>query len=379
MDPTTLHQVVRFFARTHRGQQGQSVRDVRTHGSHILLASDERIPSGMRTLKTRNVHWHVKNGILPAIRGERRTSSSSCHVCEDDGGEKGSNWQVSPPKPLEPGVYLVATPIGNLEDITLRALRILRDADSVFAEDTRRASRLLDHYGIRRKLRSLHAHNERSRTTELVQQARRGEAVALMTDAGTPCISDPGFLAAKEAYINGVRVVPIPGACAFVSAVAASGLESTSLTFRGFPPAKTGPRKKQLQMEANTSHTVAYYVAPHDIVDFLEDAVEVLGSSRPCCLAREVTKVFEEFYRGNLQGALEEFRRREPKGEFTVLLGGCEPNESINDADISQEIQTLLKEGSRLSEAVRTVALSLGVKKNRVYELAMKLQGTNTA
>lgn len=332
----------------------------------------------MRALHTKYVQWHVKCRIFPAIRRTRSTSLS-CHANEDDGREKGNDWHLAPAKPLEPGLYLVATPIGNLEDITLRALRILRDADSVFAEDTRRATRLLDHYGIRRKLRSLHAHNERSRTAQLVQQARIGEAVALMTDAGTPCISDPGFLATKEAHMHGVRVVPVPGACAFVSAVAASGLESTSLTFRGFPPTKRGARVKQLQMDTNTPHTVAYYVAPHDVVHFLEDAVEVLGSGRPCCLAREVTKVFEEFYRGNLCDALEEFRKRKPKGEFTVLLGGCAPTEGVSDANILQEIQALLAEGHRLSAAVRTVALELDVKKNRVYEIAKQVQGKTTS
>jgi 16S rRNA (cytidine1402-2'-O)-methyltransferase len=223
----------------------------------------------------------------------------------------------------EPGsgsLYLVATPIGNLEDITVRALRILQEVDLIACEDTRQTSKLLHHYGIRKELLSYHEHNELTRAPELVIEIEQGAQVALVSDAGMPVISDPGHHLVGLCLRHRIPVIPIPGPSAFVAALAVSGLPSEEFLFVGFLPARTGSRRKALKILKPESRTLILYEAPHRIVDTVSDALELLGP-RPAVIAREVTKLHEEFLRGTLADLLESARKRALRGEITLLIG----------------------------------------------------------
>src|SRR3954466_7185694 len=219
-------------------------------------------------------------------------------------------------------LYIVATPIGNLEDITLRALRVLKEADLIACEDTRQTQKLLNHYGIEKKMVSYHEHNELTRAAELVKDLEEGATVAVVSDAGMPGISDPGYRLVSLAVRHHIPVVPIPGASAFVAALAASGLATDSFRFSGFLAAKRGQRRTELEQVRNSPRTQVFYEAPHRIVETLEDVVEVLGASRPVVVAREVTKLHEEFLRGRADEVLEKLRARgDVKGEITLIVG----------------------------------------------------------
>src|SRR5271166_3608336 len=197
-----------------------------------------------------------------------------------------------------PALYLVATPIGNLEDITLRALRILKEVDVIACEDTRQTQKLLNHYGITTRTISYHEHNELTRAAELVKELQEGASVALVTDAGMPGISDPGFRLISLAIRHHVPVVPVPGASAFLAALVASGLPTDSFRFSGFLPPKSGQRRKLLESVKDSPRTQVFYEAPHRLLETLADAVEILGNDRHIVVAREVTKLHEEFLRG---------------------------------------------------------------------------------
>src|SRR5580692_6367446 len=197
-----------------------------------------------------------------------------------------------------PALYLVATPIGNLEDITLRAIRVLKEVDVIACEDTRQTQKLLNHYGVRTRTTSYHEHNEMTRAAELVKEMQEGASVALVTDAGMPGISDPGYRLISLAIRHHVPVVPIPGASAFLAALVASGLQTDSFRFSGFLPAKRGERRAALEAVRTSPRTQVFYEAPHRIVETLADVVEVLGDTRHVVIAREVTKLHEEFLRG---------------------------------------------------------------------------------
>src|SRR5215470_16301 len=205
----------------------------------------------------------------------------------------------TPPVPeqcdLAPGLYLVATPIGNLEDISLRAIRVLKQVDLIACEDTRQTQKLLNHYGIEKPTVSHHEHNEASRAAELIEKLVAGVRIAVVSDAGTPCISDPGFRLLSLAIERGVPVVPIPGPAAFTAALVASGLPVESFSFRGFLPVKSGARKRALESIRQSSQTEIFYEAPHRIHQTIEDVVAALGPSRPVVIARELTKIHEEF------------------------------------------------------------------------------------
>src|SRR5579872_1408462 len=196
---------------------------------------------------------------------------------------------------LAPGLYLVATPIGNLEDITLRALRVLKQADVIACEDTRQTQKLLNHYSITTRTTSYHEHNEITRSAELVLELEQGARIALVTDAGTPGISDPGFRLITLAIRHHIPVVPIPGASAFLSALVASGLPTDSFRFNGFLPAKRGQRRQVIESIRESDRTQVFYEAPHRLIEALEDIVEILGGQRHVVIAREVTKMNEEF------------------------------------------------------------------------------------
>src|ERR1700740_2251142 len=210
-----------------------------------------------------------------------------------------------------PALYLVATPIGNLEDITLRALRVLKEVDVIACEDTRQTQKLLNHYAISTRTTSYHEHNEMTKSAELVKEMQEGASVALVTDAGMPGISDPGFRLISLAIRHHLPVVPIPGASAFLSALVASGLPTDSFRFSGFLPAKRGERRAALEAIKNSPRTQVFYETPHRVVEALSDVVEVLGSDRHVVIAREVTKLHEEFLRGRASEVLQALQARD--------------------------------------------------------------------
>jgi 16S rRNA (cytidine1402-2'-O)-methyltransferase len=266
-------------------------------------------------------------------------------------------------------LYLVATPIGNLEDITLRALRVLREADLIACEDTRQTQKLLQHYDIRKPLVSYHEHNEAARTVEILAALERGESVALVSDAGTPLVSDPGYRLVTAAIERGFSVIPIPGPSAAVAALAASGLPSDEFRFIGFVPSKAGARRNALDSLAGETATVIAYESPHRILETLADMAEILGERR-IVLARELTKIHEEFLRGSAQAVREQLEQRPTvKGEITLVIAGAEGGESI--ADPVAEVQRLEAAGLDRMDAIKTVAKQARLPKRELYRLVM--------
>jgi 16S rRNA (cytidine1402-2'-O)-methyltransferase len=279
---------------------------------------------------------------------------------------------VDASRTLAPGLYLVATPIGNLEDITLRALRVLKQADVIACEDTRQTQKLLNHYGITTRTTSYHEHNEMTRSAELVLELEQGARIALVTDAGMPGISDPGFRLISLAIRHHIPVVPIPGASAFLSALVASGLPTDSFRFNGFLPAKRGQRREAIESIRESARTQVFYEAPHRVTAALEDIVEILGNQRRVVIAREVTKLHEEFLRGHAAEILQALKDRgDIKGEITLLIGKMEPTEekaSPTRASIRERINQLIAE-EKLDEktALKKVAKEMGISKSEAY------------
>lgn len=233
--------------------------------------------------------------------------------------------EPSNPPPLTPStLYLVATPIGNLEDITLRAIRVLRECDVIAAEDTRHTGILLKHLGIQKPMISYHAHNEARRTREIVERLGRGESVALVTDAGSPGVSDPGERVVKAALTAGFRVEAVPGACALVAALTASGLPTTEFHFVGFLPHKSGQRRRELERLRVIPGTLAFYESPFRIEKLLGELAEIMPG-HTVILARELTKKFEEFLRGNPAELRAQLQNRSVKGEFVVMVSPATP------------------------------------------------------
>ena len=218
-------------------------------------------------------------------------------------------------------LYLVSTPIGNLEDITLRALRILKEVDLIAAEDTRQTRRLLTHYDIQTPLTSYFEGNQRVKCGKLIERMKTGERIALVSDAGTPIISDPGYPLLRGCIAAAIPVIPIPGASAVITAASVSGLPLHNFIFEGFLSPKSGKRKRQLGVLVGEERTLIFFESPHRLCRFLEDVLEVMGE-RDIVVTRELTKRFEEIFRGRVGEALERFRETEPRGEFTVLIAG---------------------------------------------------------
>jgi 16S rRNA (cytidine1402-2'-O)-methyltransferase len=273
-------------------------------------------------------------------------------------------------------LYLVSTPIGNLEDITLRALRILKEEVALIAcEDTRQTQKLLEHFSIRKQLVSYHDHNEASRTAELLQRLQAGDSVALVSDAGTPLVSDPGFRLVTAAIEHGIRVVPIPGASAVLAGLAGSGLPPDEFRFVGFLPAKSGARQRFLEALSDEQATVIAYESPHRILEALTDMSRLLGTRR-VTLARELTKIHEEFLRGTAAEIHAELAKRPAiKGEITLLVARAEGSEPVEDplAEIDRLQQ---EEGLSRMDAIKVIAKRLGLPKREIYRLSAE-QGNN--
>ncbi len=271
---------------------------------------------------------------------------------------------------LEPGLYLVATPIGNLEDITLRAIRVLKQADVIACEDTRQTQKLLNHYGIATRTVSYHEHNEASRAAELIRELEKGLRIAVVSDAGMPGISDPGFRLVSLAIKRGVPVVPIPGPAAFLTALVASGFPTESFSFRGFLPAKSGARRKELEKILNSGEVQIYYDAPHRIKETLADVAEVLGPNRPVVVARELTKIHEEFLRGSAEDVAQTLNARgEVKGEITLVIGKAAEGQSApRGTSIPERVEQIMRE-EKLDEkaALKKVAKERGISKSAAY------------
>ena len=218
-------------------------------------------------------------------------------------------------------LYVVATPIGNLEDITLRALKVLREVDLIAAEDTRHTRKLLDRYGIRKRLISYHEYNEREKAERIIEELKSGRKVALVSDSGTPAISDPGYVLIRRCVEEGIEVIPIPGPSAFLAALCVSGLPVHRFVFEGFLPHKSGKRRNRLRQLVEEEGTIIFYESPHRLLKTLSDMLEIMGNRR-VVIARELTKVYEEIFRGSIEEALERFGMGKCKGEFTILIEG---------------------------------------------------------
>lgn len=266
-------------------------------------------------------------------------------------------------------LYLCATPIGNLEDITYRAIRILRECDVIAAEDTRHTRKLLSHYDIHTPLTSYHAHNEESKGEKLITQLLQGTTVAVVSDAGMPGISDPGADIVQLALKNNIPVVPVPGASASIAALVVSGLPTARFLFEGFLPANKKGRRRQLEKLASETRTLVFYESPHRLQNTLADMYNILGD-RQAAAARELTKKYEEIIRGMLSELTKHFKQHPPRGEFTLVIAGaeaeCQENQ-WNDLSLTDHLNQLITAGMDKKEAIKVVAKMRGIPKREVY------------
>ena len=272
-------------------------------------------------------------------------------------------------------LYVVSTPIGNMEDVTLRAIRILGEVDMIAAEDTRYTGKLLAYHNINNRLISYHDHNEAERTPGLIKRLKGGSSVALVSNAGTPSVSDPGYRLIKTAIDNGIAVTPVPGVSAAVAALSVAGLPTDSFVFVGFPAKRKPKRLSQLKQLAEEKRTMIFYQSPRRIPTFIEEIIQTMGD-RFGVLSREMTKRHEEFIRNFLSEILRDLRKRPSiKGECTLLVAGRQEEDGIEIELIRSEItKRLQKEEVRLSDIVKQVSLKYGLPKNRVYDEALKLK-----
>jgi 16S rRNA (cytidine1402-2'-O)-methyltransferase len=294
---------------------------------------------------------------------------------------------MTEPKPGT--LYVVGTPIGNLEDMTFRAVRILQSVDLIAAEDTRHTGKLLQHFQITAPQLSYHDHNRNSRIGELLEKLNQGKAIALVSDAGMPGISDPGYELVKACIEAGITVVPIPGASAVITALSASGLATDRFVFEGFLSAKGKERKERLEFLTSETRTIIFYESPHRLRQTLKDLGEVLGTERIVVLARELTKLHEEFWRGNIgqaialyeqgigldgQGKAMQQQQREPQGEYTLVVAGTPPAKpQLSEAELKSELQQLMAQGISRSQASRQLAKVTSVSRSQLYQLALTL------
>lgn len=272
-------------------------------------------------------------------------------------------------------LYLVATPIGNLEDITLRALRVLREVDLIAAEDTRHTGRLLKHFEIETRMTSYHEHSDTRKRDEILRALETGD-VALVSDAGTPLISDPGEELVNVAIERGIPVVPIPGASAVLTALTASGLPADEFTYLGFLPRSNTERRELLQTVATEPRTLVFFETPHRLRAALHDMLETFGGDRLITVARELTKLHEEFWRGTIESAIQHFETVEPRGEFTLVVDGAPAEEAgpWSDEQIKDALSKLAEEGVTGSRAVKQVARLADRKRSDVYDLSLEMK-----
>ena len=273
-------------------------------------------------------------------------------------------------------LYLVATPIGDMTDIAPRALDILNTVDIVAVEDKRRSSRLFSHFGIKTPMISYHDHSEEKQVKKIIDELLCGKSVALISDAGTPLISDPGFKLVNAAKDKSIKVSPIPGPCALIAAISASGLPSNRFIFEGFLPAKSIARITKIQNISADSRTIIFYEAPHRILETLIDMIKVIGPSRKIVLARELTKTYETFISGTLKGVLEIIEKdlNQQKGEIVIVLAGADSSEKKIETQDSKRILSVLLEDLPLKQAVSLGSRITGVQKNIFYKLALDLK-----
>jgi 16S rRNA (cytidine1402-2'-O)-methyltransferase len=270
-------------------------------------------------------------------------------------------------------LYIVATPVGNLEDMTYRAVRILGEVDLIAAEDTRHSLKLLNHFNISKPLTSYFDHNQQFKGERILNALRQGKSVALISDAGTPCVSDPGYHLVRDAVAEGITVIPIPGSCAAIAALSASGLPSDTFTFAGFPPSRQGKRRTFLAHLAGLPGTVLLYEAPHRLEECLRDMLEVLGD-RQIVVARELTKIYEEFIRGTVSQVMATVAQGKVRGEVVILVA---PGEMIQEASEPLDkilLRLLDEEGLSVKDAARRAAEMTGVSRNEAYTEALRLK-----
>jgi len=271
---------------------------------------------------------------------------------------------------LAPGLYVVATPIGNLRDITIRALETLAAADAVYCEDTRMSARLLDHYGIRTPRRALHEHNERARADSIAEEVAQGRAVALISDAGTPLLSDPGFPLVRALAEKNLPVFAVPGASALLSGLSVAGLPTDSFSFIGFLPAKAGARGKAIAALKGRMETLVFYESPRRLEDTLAAMAEHFGPERQAAVALELTKRFERVFRGPLGELAQQFAADETRGEAVILVAGATEPEAPSQADWQADLKAALAD-QPLRSAVDAVAEKHGLKRKEVYDAAL--------
>lgn len=279
----------------------------------------------------------------------------------------------SQPKPGT--LYLVGTPIGNLEDMTFRAVRILKEVDAIAAEDTRHTGKLLQHFQITTPQMSYHEHNQKGRIPELVNRLQQGQAIALVTDAGMPGVSDPGYELVQACVAAGLAVVPIPGPTAAIAALVASGLPCDRFVFEGFlANTSLTKRRERLEQLKAESRTLIFYEAPHRVRQTLQEMAAAFGGDRLIVLARELTKLHEELWRGSLAAAIAHYATQEPTGEFTLILAGAELSQPVlSETALIAELQDLLKQGFSRSQASRQLAQQTSLPRRQIYQLALSI------
>ncbi len=270
-------------------------------------------------------------------------------------------------------LYIVPTPIGNLADISERAIAVLREVQAIAAEDTRHSGQLLQHLGVRNELFALHEHNERQRTEAVMQRLRSGDSIALISDAGTPLISDPGYVLVQQCRAAGLKVVALPGPCAITTALSGAGLPTDRFTFEGFLPAKGQQRRKVLQALISEPRTMVFYESPHRIVDSLADLCTVFGGERQLVLARELTKQFETYLSGSLAEVQQQVLAdsNQQRGEMVLMLAGAVPSNDDDDPSAAMATLNLLRQELPLKKAAALAAEIHGVRKNTLYQLAL--------
>ena len=276
----------------------------------------------------------------------------------------------------KPGVlYIVGTPIGNLEDMTFRGVRILQSVDFIAAEDTRHTGKLLKHFQVNTPQISYHEHNRNSRVPELLTRLSEGKDIALVNDAGVPGISDPGYELVKACAENGITVVPIPGPVAAITALSASGISTDKFVFEGFLSSKAKQRRSHLELLKLEERTLVFYESPHRLRSTLQDMREIFGDDRQIVLARELTKIYEEFWRGTITGACSYYKTKVPIGEYTLVVAGNPPTKrEFTEEELIYELQNIMNRGISPSQASRQLAALTSLPRRQLYQLALNLK-----